>query len=808
MGSPHERSARVTLDVVCPKCEFFLQVQFKMAGRSIRCPNPDCGTIFMVPPPLAEIIAPAKPAPKPKPAPGAPKPKEVRWSDDAEIAAKPKAKEVRWTEEVEQSTVKAPPKPVVRNVPPPPSDDAFAPIRVSKKRRNRSPMILAGLSVTLLMLIVGLGIAFVVSNQREEKRLFAQAEQAYNSGQYSNAHNTFAQLSNNFTSSERQPRYEFFAGLSSVLIQIQQIGASYHPDDTLTAFGKFSENYAEAPLAKPGSGFGADVVQAGQKLASASHDFCLAELQRHRSDRSLMEPLNESGNVSARVRELLAGLERFRDKDSPSSKEILQKFDALDASLAVEQKRAATMADWRVALRDPTHSKIEAFQTAMGTAGLAVDEETVALVAAARKALLSHVRYIAGRSKPVAFPAAVAEPQFSVAPVPGSPKPMKGESTPCFGLNAGCIFALDSSCGELLWARRVTVATANRATFDIPVTVELPVSRLEVALVGFPHGLAALNARTGGVVWYQPLPAPCFARPAVLGNRVFVGLLDEAGTIVDLDLATGERLGSIALQQPLGANLQIHTGEGIGPGLLMAVCDSQRAMLFAPRFGNAPSLDCVRSIFTDHAPSAVLVDPLVFVGSSPRLFLMQAAGASASKLVEYRLPATNELAASKLDGDWPAPRAMEKPFLGWPWYPMRCDGERLAIATDAGTISLSGLNASGSGIFALLPESTKLNGETVSRACIAAMGEDSLWAVAGQELVEFQMAVGPQGFRMVPVGKPRRIGEAAARSQFMGSINLAVVSVKPTELAGIQLYAFDPDTGECRWNVQLNVGSK
>jgi len=293
-----------------------------------------------------------------------------------------------------------------------------------------------------------------------------------------------------------------------------------NPDEVLASLIFFMLSESENPLAKPGSGFGADIVQVGQKLANIAHDFAAAELKRYKSDRLQVQPLRNAEEVAAKSRQLIAGLERYRDKDSPSSQEILRKFDALAASLDEERRRSEALADWRTALQTPTQAKIEQFLDAMHGSGLAEDEETLAIVAAARKVLLTQIQYVSLRKGAVALPADVAEPELSAPPVPGSPRPrppVNANEETCFGIAGGCLYACDAHTGGFLWGRSVAPPTANRATVDLPVRAMLPDSKGEIVIVGLQRaggaGVAALRIRTGEALWYQPLDAPCYARP-------------------------------------------------------------------------------------------------------------------------------------------------------------------------------------------------------------------------------------------------------------------------------------------------------
>jgi hypothetical protein len=810
----------VSLDVVCPRCEFRLQLPMTMAGRTIRCPNPDCTSAFEVPPPVAEIVEVAKPQPAMKPKPKPPqapkpkevrweatpdaKPKEVRWSEESISAAKPK--EVRWSDEAE-SKPKPVPRPRPASAADTAADDDDRPIQTTTRKRktNRSPMILAGLATLLILGGIGLAAFIFLSRERNERRLAESAEQAYKAGDFGAARRDFAELANNHPASEQQPRYAFFENLSQLQSEVQQLGAAGHPEDALGSFAKFLERHGESSFTKPGGGSGSEIVVLARKLAGISLAFCLECLNEHRTDRN-GTTLDSPARIAGRARVLLAEVERFRDKDSPSSKDILLKFDAFDAALTAERKKSAALLDWQTKLSRPTHAKLEEFEAAMSQQGLSEDPNARSISNAARREILGRIRFVPERRPAQAFPDGQAERGLGAFPVAGSSAASKPEGAPeqtCFAVSGGCLFACDAYTGQFLWGRRIAEPTQPRSILDLPTITTLPGPSSDVALIGFPHGLGAFKVRTGQPVWYQSFPAPCRAKPAVSGNRVFAALLDEAGTIAALNLGTGELLGTIALQQPHGSNPQVLPSVASGKPQLLAVGQARQAYLFDVGSDDSNPLTCTAVPVTGHASSSVLVDPrLISTGGQPRMILITASGSTGSKLTIHSLPASG---MGPPVPEWVAPKVLEKPLMGWPWHPPVNDGERLAFATDSGAVGWYGWKSPGEGLFPLLPEPVAEPGDTVSRSCIAAMADDTLWAVAGENLVRYQASVGPQGLRMIPFGKPRRVGEAVGPAQSFPRSNLAVLRVKPAGLEPHQLMAFDTERGDVLWQVELRV---
>ena len=77
--------------IACPSCQRQLNVPDNAAGKQVRCPAPDCGTVFFVPAAPASVAPPPTPAAAPRPAaPGAARP-AVRATPRPAAAPQPQA---------------------------------------------------------------------------------------------------------------------------------------------------------------------------------------------------------------------------------------------------------------------------------------------------------------------------------------------------------------------------------------------------------------------------------------------------------------------------------------------------------------------------------------------------------------------------------------------------------------------------------------------------------------------------------------------------------------------------------------------
>ena len=908
-SSHRRRGCTVTVPVECPHCASVFQLGADLAGKSMRCPNPDCREVFQVQPQAAPVLPPTHPdldAPVPEPS------LSGGVSDFLTVVEAEPARDVTQVEvtrpdhnlpfervesadyvptpvrqQIEPSVFELPaPDPSVFELPPPdtsvftlPEPDSAPPTGKKKSRpadvpvakfapkkssgpkqvswnaspppgptpfaeparpriddenddgvferrttgRRRWPkLLLAVLLFGVGGLVTFIGVGALTIGQRTETALAAEAKEAYEKGKYQAAAELYQKAATSFPLSPSRDEYEFFAALADaraaadgVLTREDPSAARAKLDGFLTAFG-------DSPYARPDVTYGGDVAQLGRKVADALADFGAGRVAQFRADRNKNEPLDVAEKAAADGTPLLAGLEKFRGKDSPGFDDQRKKFADVAAAVRKERDRLAILAPFRGLADDPTDESIEEAEAKFRQTGLSDDAEAKSLVALAKEALRKLIRATAAGKKPVRPPADLNPPVlFAAAPL-GSPEPRPSpDFVPdvVFAAARGVLYALDAESGKPLWGTRVGGGpTGDPRLNDVPVRFAASEGGPEWVLVpsesNGQRGVAAHVARTGEVVWYQPLDAPLAGRPAVVGRRAYIPLADPHGTVVEIQLSTGSVVNQVPIRQHIGAGLVGSPGSHPGSGYLFVPADARRVFVFevgkeaADGTREPPRL--IRIVSTEHPRESLRGEPLLVtppVGDGPRyLILPQTDGPEKMKLRCFPLPA--DLTGPWADGNTAAVPAAEVEVKGWSWYPPATDGEHVVAATDAGSVAVFGVNQVGNTdkpLFSVPAPAPTGDPEAVNRALVVAVDEDSAWVVVGGKLTRLRTALDPAGgLRVIPDGRSEPVGEPAHRAQIRPASGLGVVVTGGGSAAG-RATAFDLGTGQVRWQRQLGA---
>ncbi len=224
----------VLITAVCPACETRYNLPPSRRGQQIRCPNPQCRSVFTVP---AE-----EPAPQP-PAPGNGH-KTGSVGDLVPLveaqAVEPPARSWKEPPPIRRPAPKEPPRelppgawappPVRRGPAEPPADAtpepaveerleevAEAPVEEPVEHRppaKRLGLIVAAIVVGFLALLGAGGVTAWFLMGRSESSMSAEAEQAYRQGKFDQARDMFGQLQKAFPSSDKRDDYHFMEALS------------------------------------------------------------------------------------------------------------------------------------------------------------------------------------------------------------------------------------------------------------------------------------------------------------------------------------------------------------------------------------------------------------------------------------------------------------------------------------------------------------------------------------------------------------------------------------------------------------------
>lgn len=867
----------MTIGVECPHCETRFQLSDDLIGKSMRCPNSDCREVFTVAP-LATTLPVPEPIPEPIAAPIVPPlPQSGSITDfvpvfeaepvshpdkqlpydrvdaplipvlEAELApstaplleaepvapilkatpilpalplpskaeqAKAGPREINWNDQAPPPPEMLKPKSVVR------AEDDQIPIRTRPQKSGLPKMIFLGL-LTLLLLVVGgtIGV-FVYRGMKVEEESLAQADALYQEGRFGEAQKKYEELATTYPDSKNSERYRFFTKLASVRASVTAVTTKETPGPALDQLRKFLSEHTNAPIAQPNSGYGADIVQAGRVMCETLNDHAADRITTFRTNRTKRELLTEADQAIAQGRDLIPVLEKFRDTSSLPFDAIRAKYGTTETEVKKERDRLAALDPWRDLANDPTDQSIERFEKEMRAVGLAKDVEVQEIAANAKAELRKRVQF---RRDPIA--AIPAPPNASavtaIAPrVHESPTPKPGTdgaTDTVFTVVKGVLYVMDAHTGTGLWTDRV--ATDSSAA-DAPLrftSEDGSVDWLIVpTLLDGEAGLTARHTRTGAPVWHQTLPAAVLGRPVRIGNRIFVALSDDNGTLIQLDLTTGGILSQCELFQPVGGGLAAFRGQRSSHGFLVVPADARRIFLFeiSNDAENRPKLpQMIRVLATDHPKDSLRGEPLLIDPDDPaalrRLVLTQTDLPNTMKLRSFALPNLKDLAVPSTVGETRPDQTAEVSVNGWSWFPPVSDGERVAVATDSGTFAVFGLNQPGNNDkpLHLIPgKKPAEGGNLISRGLVVSADEDNFWAVTNSQLVRLRAGVDPSsGYHVAPHGMPLLVGEPIARGQVRPALHFGFLTVQVTKSGTVQMIAFDLNNGEVRWRRQLGA---
>ncbi|MCI0700716.1 MAG: PQQ-binding-like beta-propeller repeat protein, partial [Planctomycetia bacterium] len=838
----------MSIVVQCPHCETRFNLQSEMNGKSMRCPNLECRQVFTVqareekaPPPVMELPpepqqAPPKPVASKPPKPSASKPAkppkpvvadaEVVEAKvvEAAVVSPPKVKEVVWKEGTD-----APP-PKKKSQPVQAEEVLDLPVR-RKKSGNRGAMILAGMGIAIVAMVIFGAIYYLRSEGINEEKLAKQAEEEYTTGQYAVSAKTYEKLAADYPSSKNVEKYKFFADLSGMQVVVRSVTNRENYDAAVTRLNSFIAAHKDSSFAKPTTGFGRDVLEAGKKLGEDIAAFAEARLQAFQADRTKSGELKRADDAIVVGRKLIEQLDPFRAADDPPLEKLKEAFNNTEKGVKRERDRTIAIDRAREQLEHPTDAIIQSVEAELAAAGFLDDSEAQSLIAVAKGKLRDLVKYEDDRDNPKQPPTTAASLLF-VTPIG---KPKLSERTAAdppaavfLCVARGVLYALDEDTGSLLWATRV-----GPDVTDPPAVarVELEGGLTDLAVVtsnvGGVPAVSAHDLKKGTIRWYQPLmvpainpkdppvPAPAAGQAVVVGTRVFVPVRDALGTVYEFDLTTGARIGRIRLGQPVGPGAVLRPGTG----LLYVVADARRIYLIdvggKDGDGNRVNPSCVQVIATGHLAGTLRVPPLFIgpEGTSPAerwMLLVQSDGPQGMKFRAFAVGEITPPVAGSAVTETPAVPAVAFPVPGWIHFPPVTDGERLAIATDTGQFRIYGINQPGNldkPIFPLpsLTMPKPADGSPMPGLVIP-VAESTYWLVLAGQLQKARLSLVPnKGQEVVLAGKPQPVGVPIQPAQVTTRKDVACLVVRSPNSSSCRAVAIDLRTGEMRWQRQLGL---
>lgn len=783
----------MTIVAECPHCESKFNLQPQMLGKSMRCPNLSCRNVFTVTNLDGSTTLPAVVDAQVVEA------EVVEGVVEARVVGQPQ--ELQWSK-----SMSTPSRRLATAI-----VDDDEPMRMRRKKRRWSKPLIAGSVAAIIFLLAAGGYVIYRMNALGESKLARQADEALKNGDYPAAAKAYRELIAEFPSSSELPRYQFSEDLASMRAAVQSITNREDPFPALEKFRAFVDKYRDSPLAKPQSGLGSDIHAAGSKLIDDLAEHAKDRLTKYRADRSQSGELDRAARAVDEGLKLLKAIEPFSDPGITASESSKIAIEGLDRDVGFERGRAKFVAELREGLKEPSDESIAQAEGEANRRGLGGEADVVQIFQEARASLRERVRYKANRRPPQPTPA-VAGTSFLFATPIGRAAPLlaaPGESPGTFlAMARGILYALDERTGELLWAQRVGADTTDPPTRYAPDDGSGDVALVTSDVAGVP-GLTARRLRTGEALWHQPLPARAAGPAVVVARRVYVPTRDDRGTVVEIDLGSGTQLGSIALGQPLATA----AAPRAGTGLLYIPADARRVFVLDvdARNDDGARLEprLVQLLNTGHAPGSLRIPPVIAgpEGSGPErrwLVLIPTDGPRSTRLRAFALP---EEAAGATSPEFTLPAAVEHTVPGWPWFPPAFDGERLALATDAGQVRLFGVGQPGADDRPLYPMASPPAAKEASDDPIPALAlsnsDDGLWALTAGRLTHYRLVLDPaRGQVLRPIGEPSPIGMPTQPAQLSANRDAAFFVVRA---GGTRAVAWDLVENRELWTRQLGL---
>jgi outer membrane protein assembly factor BamB len=574
--------------------------------------------------------------------------------------------------------------------------------------------------ILLLLVVLSGGVAWgfwYVRGSRTESEavLFQKAETLYQEGKFPEAVILLQTLNRDFPDSKNRNLYRFLAELSDVRDPVYYPqGGNEEMVKTLDRILQFLKVYHEDPLLTPYEG---DVWHTLFKLSKE-----LTEQAAEKKDRLVLQRARQALDQGGALKPPPAS--NALEKTRLAREEIAK----VEARIRDVERRQALIE--RVRSLKPTAQAVQQARNLVLKAGLKEDAELQKLLSKLGEDHVAAVTYSAVKASPTQPAKPDAEPSLLIAPRVdrAMERAQVEDQRPVFALVRGVLYALAPGTGEVLWARRIGVDTILLPLRQ-PATPIAP----EIALVlsSDSKTVSALEAPTGRMIWEHQLEEACLGQSVLTGNRLLIPTY--SGRVDEIDIRAGLLMGYYHLGQPLtvGGVLDERTGLAYFP-----------ADNFAVYVLDVNRRQCAGVLYSNHPSGSLRSAPVVLsdaaAGSKGLLLLPLAQGLDAMLLRAFELPIRHP------DQQ---PLAPDRKIRGWTWFPPYHDGERLALATDAGIFALFGTRQKGNRdplLFPMLKEDVVMSGSGFGRAQIVHADAENFWVLSRGRLQRLQWTFSPK----------------------------------------------------------------
>jgi outer membrane protein assembly factor BamB len=673
-------------------------------------------------------------------------------------------------------------------------------------KRRRSVWLFRGVLATFVLVLSAAGLVGWKYYKDEGKRLFRDAQENMEAGQFGPAADKFKRVAE--LPGEEADEAKFLAELAELRGDVYSSTPSF--PGILDRVDEFNKAHATDPFLKKHSrDVGETVVKAladGIAWATANPgEAALPLIDRAEQTLAASDQVNRDGINGPERAKIQGSFHQAREnvRIAQERQRFLDRLNALVVNPSAENVRNA-----RAIIKQEAKAHPE-WENAAD-----VNQITDRLVKAHRNL----VTYTDAPPPVVAKIAEDTEPSLLVDPLVRNAAALEPhDGRVWLALVRGVLYALSQNTGEVRWAIRVGVDTAL-LPIRLPATPANPVEMVLV-LSADSKTLTALRADDGERLWTYPLGAPCLSRPIVIDRRAYVPTYD--GKIHEIELAAGKAIG----RYDVGQRLSVGGARQEGSKRLFFPADD--SCVYIIDVGNRR---CENILYSWHPNGSLRSAPVVITREegatdTPQGFLIlsQTDGLNITQLRTYALPIRDPQAE-------PLVMRPEPRLHGWPWFQPYCDGDKLVQATDAGRLGLFGvrqLRNQDNPVFALIrvekdakaialgnaedlfPGELSLGGAGAhpGRAQVVHVHENAFWVLAHGTLQKWLLAFDREkGPKLVSLWSSQlRLGSPLHESQIdEAEKTLFLVTRSPNEQTCLAT-AVDATDGTVRWQRQLGL---
>lgn len=848
----------------CPNCRSRYQLDPSLRGKKMRCPNTICRTVFevrevgettapvpntdepaakkpvvsgtvgdVVPVLAAEAVAPEiapsvavkesapelipPPVRKPPPKKGEPTRPPAPPLDPIKVP--PRVPEPSFVDDLgfpgdeEESATLAPPDQPVEGgtgawepppvrlrdstgqvnktvVPPARTSPVPEPVSPVKNSRRRSVVLILAMLVTMGAILGG--GAYLISDKgtSNEAERFHKAQELYRNQDFEAAVGMLQKLLREFPSSTNRRQYDFLVELSAVREPV------YAPEvenraGALQPVLEFLAIYKNDPLLKEYHG---DIWHTLQRLARA-----LTTQAERQHDPTLLNQARRSWSEAAKFTPPAGA------KLDEVTRAIVADFDRVDNMLTARAARLELLETLRELATRGSADAVRAGRALAKNAGLEKDDDVLPLLGELVKAHRAKVVFTPAKRSDKAAPAPDEElPSFYFAPQVGKGHADGKPAGIVLAQARGVLYALDGARGDVRWVRRVGVDTAV-LPLRVPASQWMP----EVALVlsSDRRSVAAVEAATGQLLWQHTLQEVCLGQPVLVDRHLLVPTLN--GNVEEIEITGGGFQGFYALGQPL------LLGGVRQPGTTLVIFPADSYAVYVL---DVAQRTCAAILYTGHASGSLRGLPLVWnEAAEPETaakdvqgwLLLQGAssGTNGLDLRPYQLPIRQPDAQ---------PISLKVHIRGDSWTAPWCDGDKLALATDAGLLALYGIRQKSNRdelLFPLRKDDYRLDNEDRARrarALVVHADADNYWVLTAGKLhrlqTTFTAAAGPGLVERWP--QPLDLGAPLHAAQTFTADDRKVTLILVTQELDrptCWIRAVDAEHGTIRWQRRLGM---